>query len=140
MEKNDWKQSGKIRKNGKKSRKKTPNSWFELQDTCAYHAEFEKEKIIYPNMTKYIPFILDKEHYYTNQKCFILTGKHLPLIVSVLNSSLAYFWIKKISSRVTRRHTGTEQSLHKKFPDASDFFGTGKRETLEENEFDLGII
>ena len=31
-------QAGKTLSDGRKSRKKTPHHWFELQDTCAYHA------------------------------------------------------------------------------------------------------
>ena len=33
-------QAGKKLPDGSKSRKRTPHAWFELQDTCAYHAEF----------------------------------------------------------------------------------------------------
>ncbi|MCY3627068.1 MAG: hypothetical protein OXG88_05455, partial [Gammaproteobacteria bacterium] len=33
-------QAGKTLPDGNKSRKRTPHAWFELQDTCAYHAEF----------------------------------------------------------------------------------------------------
>ena len=42
---------------------------------CAYLEDFFKPKIIYPNMTKYMPFVFDNEMYLTNQKCFIITGK-----------------------------------------------------------------
>ena len=56
---------------------------------CAYLEEFEKEKIVYPNMTKFRPFILDRESFYTNKKCFIITSeqyKILPYIIGILNS------------------------------------------------------
>ena len=42
----------------KGSRKKTHNKWFELQDSITYWDDFSKPKIIYPNMTKYLPFYL----------------------------------------------------------------------------------
>ena len=67
-------QAGQTLADGTKTRKKTGNKWFELQDQIAYHADFEKEKIIYPNMTKFLPFIYDPNGFYTNQKCFIITG------------------------------------------------------------------
>ena len=35
---------------------------------CAYMEDFLKPKIIYPNMTKYMPFVYDNKAYYTNQK------------------------------------------------------------------------
>ncbi len=52
-------QTGETLVDGSKSRKKTPHQWFELQDTCAYHAEFERDKLVYPNMTKFLPFVFD---------------------------------------------------------------------------------
>lgn len=39
-------------------------------------------------MTKYLPFFWDNEQFATNQKCFIITGKHLGYLTAVLNSSL----------------------------------------------------
>ena len=56
--------------------------------SCAYMEDFFKQKIIYPNMTKYLPFFWDKEKFVTNQKCFIITGKHLGYLTAFLNSSL----------------------------------------------------
>ena len=49
--------------------------WFETQDTIGYHKEFLKPKIIYPNMTKFLPFYYDCVNgFYGNQKCFIITS------------------------------------------------------------------
>ena len=86
-----------IEQSGEKgSRKKTPNKWFETQDTISYHSKFNNEKIIYPNMTKFLPFIYDnQEHYLINDKAFILLGKGLKYLVAYLNSSLAKFQIRK---------------------------------------------
>ena len=39
-------------------------------------------------MTKYMPFSLDKYGYYTNQKCFILTGKNLAYLTAFFNSKI----------------------------------------------------
>ena len=63
--------------------------WYAMQRWGAkYWEEFYKPKIIYPNMTKYMPFVYDKESYMTNQKCFIITGKHVAFLTAFLNSSL----------------------------------------------------
>ena len=69
--------------------------WWELR-ACAYLGEFEKEKIIYPNMTKYRPFVYDKNFYFTNQKCFIVTSnfENLMYLVSILNSWVFDFAFK----------------------------------------------
>ncbi len=58
---------------------------------CAYMDEFSKTKIIYPNMTKFLPFVLDSEGFLTNQKCFIMTGEKLGFLTAFLNSSLFKF-------------------------------------------------
>lgn len=55
---------------------------------CAYIDDFSKVKIIYPNMTKYMPFVYDENGYFTNPKCYIATGSHLAYLVSFFNSSL----------------------------------------------------
>ena len=64
--------------------------WANLRN-CAYLEEFSKPKIIYPNMTKYLPFVYDKGSFFTNQKCFIITGEHLSYLTAFLNSKLFRF-------------------------------------------------
>ena len=70
------------------SRKKTKNKWFETQDSINYWEDFSKQKIVYPNMTKYMPFLLDNEGFCTNQKCFIVTGESLPYLTAFFNSNI----------------------------------------------------
>ncbi len=72
------------------SRKKTNNKWFEAQDSITYFKDFEKPKIIYPNMTKFLPFVYDEEGYITNQKCFIITSDtvNLKYLTAFLNSKI----------------------------------------------------
>ena len=55
---------------------------------CAYLEDFNKPKVIYPNMTKYLPFVFDNKMYLTNQKCFIITGKYVAYLTAFFNSSL----------------------------------------------------
>ena len=71
-----------------KARKKTSNKWFETQDSISYWEDFSKPKIIYPNMTKYMPFVYDEANFLTNQKCFIITGQNMAYLNAFLNSSL----------------------------------------------------
>ena len=58
---------------------------------CAYMDDFNKPKIMYPNMTKYMPFYYDKKGFYQNDKSFMITGKHIPFLTAFLNSSLFKF-------------------------------------------------
>ena len=56
---------------------------------CAYMDDFNKQKIIYPEITKFINFFYDKEGYFLcNNKCFILTGSHLAFLTAFFNSKL----------------------------------------------------
>jgi len=66
------------------------DDWSNLRN-CAYVEEFTKPKIIYPNMTKYLPFYFDRDHkFFGNQKCFIITSEveSLPSLIAILNSSV----------------------------------------------------
>ena len=80
-----------IGKTPEKARKKTNNKWFETQDSISYWEDFNKPKIMYPNMTKYIPFYFDEKRFYQNDKSFMITGKHVAYLTAFLNSSLFKF-------------------------------------------------
>ena len=58
---------------------------------CAYWKSFNKPKIIYPNMTKFLPFLYDDTGFYTNQKCYIITGENLEYLTAFFNSKLFKF-------------------------------------------------
>ncbi|MCA4793228.1 type IIG restriction enzyme/methyltransferase [Myroides odoratimimus] len=55
---------------------------------CAYMEDFSRPKVIYPNMTKFLPFVYDDKGFLTNQKCFIITGEKIAFLTAFLNSSL----------------------------------------------------
>ena len=80
---NRLKQSG-----DKGSRKKTNNKWFETQDSIGYWEDFFRPKVIYPNMTKFLPFVYDNKDFLTNQKCFVITGEKVEFLTAFLNSSV----------------------------------------------------
>ena len=67
---------------------------------CAYVEEFAKHKIVYPNMTKYLPFSYDDTGSLANQKCYILTAKDdtisLLYLMAIFNSKLCKLWIRCI--------------------------------------------
>ncbi len=63
--------------------------WFALQRFgSSYWREFFKPKIIYPNMTKYLPFIYDETGYFPNAKCYSMTGENLKYLTAFFNSKL----------------------------------------------------
>ena len=62
--------------------------WAWMQEPVSYWEEFLKHKIVYPNMTKFMPFLLDKKNFMTNQKCFIMTGEKLAYLTAFFNSNI----------------------------------------------------
>lgn len=77
-----------------KGRKSGSYKWFETQDSLSYWEDFEKPKIIYPNMTKYLPFVYDKHQFFTNDKSFILSSSEPGYLTAFLNSKLFKFAYK----------------------------------------------
>ncbi|MBP6915524.1 MAG: Eco57I restriction-modification methylase domain-containing protein [Syntrophaceae bacterium] len=73
-----------------KGRKPGNYQWYEIQDAVDYYEEFEKPKIIYPNICKKPEFTLDHTGFYTNQKCFIISYSDKYLL-GILNSSVSNF-------------------------------------------------
>ena len=90
-------QEGRRLPGGGSSRKKTPNAWYELQDTCAYHEEFSRNKIFWMHMSPYGRFALGEQEIMCNQKCFMITGKNLEYLCAVLNSTLITWLVRKTS-------------------------------------------
>jgi adenine-specific DNA-methyltransferase len=76
-------------------RKKTSNKWFEIQDTIAYHAEFEKEKIAWGNLALSAQFALAKEGMLINAPSTMITPASRYLL-AVLNSSLGDYYIRSL--------------------------------------------
>ena len=64
--------------------------WYALQRFgSSYWKNFEKPKIIYPNMTKFLPFVIDlEEHYYHNDKTFHLVSESIFWLGAFFNSKL----------------------------------------------------
>jgi hypothetical protein len=63
--------------------------WWELR-SCDYYGEFEKPKIIYPNICKRPEFTFDNYSLYSNQKCFIIPSDD-KYMLGILNSNLMMF-------------------------------------------------
>jgi len=63
--------------------------WYALQRWGAnYWEDFSKQKIMYPNMTKFLPFYFDSQGFYQNDKSFMIVGKNIAYLTAFLNSSL----------------------------------------------------
>lgn len=80
-------------KNEAKKRYDQGEFWWELRP-CDYYEEFEKPKIIYPNICKQPEFCFDEEGLFTNQKCFIIPLSD-QFLLGQLNSSVMHFLFKE---------------------------------------------
>jgi len=71
--------------------------WWELRP-CVYYDEFEKEKIIWGELSDEQKFVLDEHGYYLNNTIFFITGENLRYLLSILNSKLAKWYFNLIST------------------------------------------
>lgn len=73
--------------------------WWELRD-CDYYPEFEKEKIIYPDIQDKLTFSFDSKSYLLSNTAYFTTGWSLKALLAILNSKLVAWFYKKISSQL----------------------------------------
>jgi len=86
-----------------KARKKTNNKWFETQDSISYWEDFSKQKIVWAETMRVHRYSFDrfprfsfvKKDIILDKTCFMLRGKNLKYIISILNSSTMSFYIHK---------------------------------------------
>ena len=63
--------------------------WYAMQRWGAkYWDDFNKPKIMYPNMTMFLPFYYDTTRFLQNDKSFMITGENIAFLTAFLNSSL----------------------------------------------------
>ena len=76
-------------------RKPGSYKWYEIQDTIDYYEEFEKPKIMWPEIAGSARFTYDDSGYYANNKVFIIPDGSKYLL-GLFNSSLLRFFIHNI--------------------------------------------
>ncbi|HPM35476.1 MAG TPA: TaqI-like C-terminal specificity domain-containing protein, partial [Spirochaetota bacterium] len=80
-----------------KGRKPGSYQWFEIQDTIDYYKEFEKPKIVYPDIAKQSRFSYDnKGMFFTNTVYFIPLDDLF--LLGVLNSKPVFSYFKRIAA------------------------------------------
>ena len=62
---------------------------------CAYHRSFVQEKVIWITLDNHSRFAVDNEGMFIVDSAFMLTGKQLKYLCAFLNSTLAYWYIRK---------------------------------------------
>lgn len=76
-----------------KGRKPGSYKWYELQDAIAYYEEFEKEKIVFPNLQIKNKFTLDDTFAFVNAPSVIMPINERALL-GILNSSIVWDYLK----------------------------------------------
>jgi type I restriction-modification system DNA methylase subunit len=88
-----------------KGRKAGTYKWYEIQDNLAYFAEFEKPKIIYPDIALHSKFAYDVTGKYLDATLFFIPTDNLWLL-ALLNSKVAWYFFKSICAVLGDRDKG----------------------------------
>ncbi|MCC5627685.1 Eco57I restriction-modification methylase domain-containing protein [Nostoc sphaeroides CHAB 2801] len=78
-------------------RKSGSYKWYEIQDNIAYYAEFNKPKIIFPDIAKESRFTLELKGIYADMTAFIIPLNDLYLL-GILNSSHVWNYLCQIAA------------------------------------------
>ncbi|MCQ2653752.1 class I SAM-dependent DNA methyltransferase [Helicobacter pylori] len=66
---------------------------------CAYLEDFEKEKIVWAEMTDEPKFIYDNKGFLTNQTCYFI-ARDDKYLFAILNSKVIYFFMRQMASNL----------------------------------------
>ena len=69
--------------------------WYEIQDTTAYYTEFERPKIIYPDIGMSCRFCFDEWGLFLPNTAYLIPTSDLYLL-ALLNSHLTFYYLKHI--------------------------------------------
>jgi hypothetical protein len=74
--------------------------WWELRH-CDYYADFEKLKLVFPDIAQYSKFAIDTDFFFSGNTTYIIPlEKSQIYLVTLLNSSLIDFFYRTISSSI----------------------------------------
>ena len=88
--------------------------WYELR-SCAYYDIFDKEKIIFPDISPEPRFYLDKNNFYTDMTTFIIPSNSKYLL-TLLNSKLLLYYLKSISPSIRGGYYRFKRQYVEKLP------------------------
>lgn len=86
--------------NDEVGRKPGSYKWYEIQDNTAYYKEFEKEKIVWIEISDRANYCLDTEGHYLTNSAYFLTGDNLKYLLAVLNSRLIDFYFYQKTAQI----------------------------------------
>jgi hypothetical protein len=80
-------------------RKPGTYKWYEIQDAVDYYEEFEKEKIMLPDISIKAEAVFDINHYYCVNTAYIIP-KADKYLVALINSSMIHFFYSNLTSTI----------------------------------------
>lgn len=82
-----------------KARKKTNNKWFETQDSISYWDDFNRQKIMYPDISERLSFCLVDDFVYCNNTVYFIVSEteNLDCLLKFLNSNLMDWYYRTLS-------------------------------------------
>ena len=93
-------QTGERLPDGSRARKRTQHAWWELQDSCAYYGEFERPKVLWPEISDEAGFALCSQQMFCNNKVYFLTASSLDdllFLFAVLSSDVIRWYGRQIT-------------------------------------------
>ncbi len=79
---------------------------------CAYLEEFEKEKIVWLEMSPRPNFAYSDSEVFVLNTAHVLTGKHLKLLLAILNSEIMDCYFPMVSTDVRGKTRALHQAVH----------------------------
>ena len=73
--------------------------WTNLRN-CAFLDEFEKQKIVWIEISDRANYALDTKGFYLTNSAYFLSGENLKYLVSVLNSSVSDYYFFQITAKI----------------------------------------
>ncbi len=100
----------KNKRSEKKGRKPGNYKWYEIQDNTAYYREFEKEKIVWIEISDKANYTFDSRGMYLTNSAYFISGRSLEYLLAVLNSKLCdFYFFQKTATIAGGRKRYTKQ-------------------------------
>lgn len=114
-----WHEELEPRKRGdgakKKGRKPGDYKWFEIQDTVAYHREFQEPKVILTHFLNWSAFSYDEDGFlHNNAATFFVSPR--PALTALLNSNLGWFILSTMGTRLQNGYVQLFVQFFEEFP------------------------
>ncbi len=108
-------------------RKPGSYNWYEIQDNIAYWQEFEKPKVLYPDIYEHQSFVFDINGYFCANTCYFIPFNDTWLC-GLLNSKLIEWFYSLVSNKVRGGYLRafTDYMTQVPIPDQAKFESLGK--------------